>query len=101
MAARPPIIRARRGLTGGGYRSVARETLSMPPTGECRSPRAKLRFSRKAVTQVLGFNKKSTVKDPELEAAVRARLEQDFAYLGLQKAAAIEHWDGIRERLDP
>jgi hypothetical protein len=40
------------------------------------------------VTRVLGFNKKSTAKDPELEAAVRARWEQDFAYVGLEKAAA-------------
>ena len=52
------------------------------------------------MTRVLGFNKKSTAKDPKLEAAVRARWEQDFAYLGLQKAAEIEHWDRIRERVE-
>lgn len=48
---------------------------------------------------MLGFGKKSAPVDTELEAAVRARWEQDFAYLDLERAAAVEHWDGIRERL--
>lgn len=53
------------------------------------------------MTRVLGFNKKSAaISDPELEAAVRRRWEQDFAFLEFEKAAVAEHWDGIRERLE-
>jgi hypothetical protein len=57
----------------------------------------------KVVTRViLRFSKKpaAAVSDPELEAAIRARLEQDNAYLPLQKAAEVESWDRIRERVE-
>jgi hypothetical protein len=48
------------------------------------------------------FNKKkgTQIPDPEVEAAIRARLEQDSAYLPLHKAAEAEHWERIRERVE-
>ena len=55
----------------------------------------------KVVTRVLErFKKKPEANDPELEAAIRARLEQDMASVALRKAAEEEHWERIRERVE-
>jgi hypothetical protein len=63
-------------------------------------------LAAKVVTRVLSlFNKKKVAddrlaNDPEVEAAVRARFEQDSAYLQLHKEAEVEHWDRIRDRVE-
>jgi hypothetical protein len=63
--------------------------------------RPELSFLSKVVTRVLErFKKKPEANDPELEAAIRARLEQDMASVALRKAAEEEHWERIRERVE-